>query len=82
MAKKNLLAIRPKCAVCGNTCSLDVGLCWRRDRDGKLFDVCYMCAETHKVNEHSVDNYGPSPIQDVEQHAEWSAARAEAGYPD
>lgn len=82
MANLNLLAIRPKCAVCGDTCSLNVCLCWKRDRDQKLFDVCLMCAETHKVNEHSVDNFGPSPIQDIAEHAEWSEARRNAGYPD
>lgn len=82
MANANLLAIRPKCAVCGDTTSINVQLCWRRSRDQKLFDVCCLCAETDKVNEHSVDNYGPSPIQDLEQHAAWSEARRNAGYPD
>ena len=82
MANSKLLAIRPKCAVCGDTASINVRLCWKRDRDHKLFDVCMCCAELDKVNEHSVDNYGPSPIQDLAEHAEWSKARAEVGYTD
>jgi hypothetical protein len=44
--------------------------------------VCLLCAEAHKVNEHSVDNFGPSPLQDPAEHAAWSKARAGAGYPD
>lgn len=82
MSNAKLLAIRPKCAVCGDTTSINVKLCWQRDRDHKLFDVCLLCAEADKVNEHSVDNFGPSPIQDIAEHAEWSKARADAGFPD
>ena len=82
MSNSKLLAIRPKCAVCGDTTSINVQLCWQRDRDHKLFDVCLLCAEAGKVNEHSVDNYGPSPIQSIVKHSEWFKARAEAGYPD
>lgn len=83
MANSKLLAIRPKCAVCGDTTSINVRLCWRRDSDHKLFDICLLCAEAgNKVNEHTVDNFGPSPIQDLEQHAAWSEARRDAGYPD
>lgn len=82
MSNAKLLAIRPKCAVCGDTTSINVQLCWQRDRDHKLFDVCLLCAEAHKVNEHTVDNFGPSPIQNIAEHSKWSKARAEAGYPD
>lgn len=83
MANKNLLAIRPKCACCGDTTSINVRLCWRRDSDQKLFDICLLCAETPgKVNAENVNAYGPSPIQDLEQHAAWSDARRDAGYPD
>jgi hypothetical protein len=42
-----------------------------------------LCAETPgKVNAENVNAYGPSPIQDLEQHAAWSEARRDAGYPD
>lgn len=82
MSNANLLAVRPKCACCGDTTSINVQLCWRRDSDQKLFDICLLCAESDKVNSKSVDNFGPSPIQDLEQHAEWSEARRNAGYPD
>ena len=83
MANLNLLAIRPKCACCGDTTSINVRLCWRRDSDQKLFDICMLCAETPgKVNAESVNTYGPSAVQDVEQYKAWSEARAAAGYPD
>lgn len=82
MSNAKLLAIKPKCAVCGDTTSINVQLAWRRSRDQKLFDVCLLCAEADKVNEHSVDNFGPSPIQDWDEHAEWCQARADAGFPD
>ena len=83
MARVDLLAIRPKCAVCGDTTSINVKLCWTRNFDGLLFDICLLCAETPgKVNAESVNTYGPSPIQDVEQHDAWDEARREAGYPD
>lgn len=60
-----------RCAVCGDTCYVNVRLLWRRSRDKKLFDVCLLCSETGKVNEHSVDNFGPSPFQDVEANERW-----------
>lgn len=83
MAKSNLLAIRPKCACCGDTTSINVRLCWRRDSDQKLFDICLACAETPgKVNPESVNAYGPSAVQDVEQYKAWFEARSAAGYPD
>lgn len=54
------------CAVCGDTCQTNVKLVWKRHRDGLLFDICLLCAETPgKVNEHSVDNYGPAKTQEV-----------------
>lgn len=62
------------CAVCGDTCHVNVRLLWRRSRDQKLFDVCLACAEADRVNEHSVDNYGPSPFQDLEAHDRWNNA--------
>lgn len=46
-----------QCAVCGDTCSTNVRLAWRRDRDGKTVNVCMACAESHKVNENSIDNF-------------------------
>ena len=83
MAKSNLLAIRPKCACCGDTTSINVRLCWRRDSDQKLFDICLLCAETPgKVNAESVNAYGPSAVQDVQEYNAWSEARRDAGYPD
>lgn len=83
MANLNLLAIRPKCACCGDTTSINVRLCWRRDSDQKLFDICLACAETPgKVNPESVNAYGPSAVQDVEQYKAWYEAREAAGYPD
>lgn len=83
MANLNLLAIRPKCACCGDTTSINVRLCWRRDSDQKLFDICLACAETPgKVNPENVNAYGPSAVQDVEQYKEWYEAREAAGYPD
>lgn len=83
MAKSNLLAIRPKCACCGDTTSINVRLCWRRDSDQKLFDICLLCAETPgKVNAESVNAYGPSAVQDVQEYNAWSEARRNAGYPD
>jgi hypothetical protein len=83
MANLNLLAIRPKCACCGDTTSINVRLCWRRDSDQKLFDICMLCAETPgKVNAESVNAYGPSAVQDVEQYKAWFEARAAEGYPD
>lgn len=83
MANLNLLAIRPKCACCGDTTSINVRLCWKRDSDQKLFDICLLCAETPgKVNAESVNAYGPSAVQDVEQYKAWSEARAAACYPD
>lgn len=60
-----------RCAVCGDTCHVNVRLCWRRDRDQKLFDICLLCAERGRVNEHTVDTYGPSPFQDVEANNRW-----------
>lgn len=83
MARNNLLAIRPKCACCGDTTSINVRLCWRRDSDQKLFDICLLCAETPgKVNAESVNAYGPSAVQDVQEYNAWSEARRNAGYPD
>lgn len=83
MANLNLLAIRPKCACCGDTTSSNVRLCWKRDSDQKLFDICMLCAETPgKVNPESVNTYGPSAVQDVEEYKAWYEARAAAGYPD
>lgn len=82
MAKSNLLAIRPKCACCGDTTSINVRLCWRRDSDQKLFDICLLCAEGDKVNAESVNAYGPSAVQDIEQYKAWSEARAAACYLD
>lgn len=46
-----------RCAVCGDTTALNVKLAWRRDSDGKVVNVCCLCAESGKVNEHSIDNY-------------------------
>lgn len=60
-----------RCAVCGDTCHVNVRLLWRRSCDQKLFDVCLACAEAGRVNEHTVDNYGPSPFQDVEANNRW-----------
>lgn len=83
MANLNLLSIRPKCACCGDTTSINVRLCWKRDSDGQLFDICLACAETPgKVNPESVNAYGPSAVQDVEQYKKWYEAREAAGYPD
>lgn len=82
MANTNLLAIRPKCACCGDTTSINVRLCWRRDSDRKLFDICLLCAESDKVNPESVNAYGPSAVQDVEEYKAWFEARRDAGYPD
>lgn len=70
-----------RCAVCGDTCHVNVQLLWRRDSDQKLFDVCLLCAEADKVNETSVDNYGPSPFQDLEAHRRWSDAFREVRDP-
>ena len=61
-----------RCAVCGDTCYVNVRLLWRRSCDQKLFDVCLACAEANHVNEHTVDTYGPSPVQGLEAHAAWS----------
>lgn len=82
MANINLLAIRPKCACCGDITSINVRMCWKRDRDGLLFDICLLCAEGGKVNPESVNAYGPSAIQDIEEYKAWYEARTEAGYPD
>lgn len=46
-----------RCAVCGDTCQTNVIFAWRRDRDGKIFNVCALCAESGAVNENSVENY-------------------------
>lgn len=55
-----------RCAVCGDTHQSNVKLVWRRYRDGLLFDICLRCAEIpNRVNENSVDNYGPSKTQEV-----------------
>lgn len=48
---------KKRCAVCGDTTSLNVRLVWRRDRDGKTVNVCCLCAESGLVNENSIDNY-------------------------
>lgn len=48
---------RKQCAVCGDTCSTNVRLAWRRDRDGKKVNVCCLCAESGKVNADSIDNF-------------------------
>jgi len=82
MARTNLINIKPKCACCGDTTSINVRLCWKRDSDQKLFDICLECAEANVVNAESVNTHGPSPIQDLEQHKAWTLARRDAGYPD
>jgi hypothetical protein len=83
MANRNLLSIRPKCACCGDTTSINVRLCWKRDSDGLLFDICLLCAETPgKVNAESVNAYGPSAVQDADLYKKWSDARRAACYPD
>lgn len=47
-----------QCAVCGDTCATNVRFKWRRLSDGKVFNICAMCAEEKgKVNETSVDNF-------------------------
>jgi uncharacterized membrane protein len=45
------------CAVCGDSSQVNVVLKWKRDRDGKVFDVCLYCAEQGKVNQESVEGY-------------------------
>ena len=49
--------MKKRCAVCGDTTKMNVRLVWRRERDGKTVNVCCACAESHKVNEDSIDNY-------------------------
>ena len=49
--------MKKRCAVCGDTCATNVKLAWRRDVDGKMVNVCMMCAESGKVNAQSIDNY-------------------------
>lgn len=50
---------RKRCAVCGTTIQTNIIFKWQRFKDGKVFNVCAMCAEeSGKVNEHSVDNFG------------------------
>lgn len=46
-----------QCAVCGDTCEMNVRLAWRRDRDGRTVNVCMACREAGRVNENSIDNY-------------------------
>ena len=82
MARTNLINIRPKCAVCGDTTSINVRLCWRRHADNLLFDICLVCAEADAVNAESVNTYGPSAVQDDAEYKAWSEARRDAGYPD
>ena len=48
-----------KCAVCGDTCELNVRLKWLRKSDHLVFDVCLACAEiSGKVNAEAVNNFG------------------------
>ena len=49
--------MKKRCAVCGDTTTMNVRLAWRRDRDGKTVNVCMLCAERGLVNEDSIDNY-------------------------
>lgn len=48
---------KKRCAVCGDTTAMNVRLAWRRDRDGKIVNICCACAEAGRVNENSIDNY-------------------------
>lgn len=57
--------MKKQCAVCGDTCSTNVKLAWRRDRDGKTVNVCMACAEAGKVNADSIDNFTGKATQYV-----------------
>ena len=51
------MATKRRCAVCGDTTTLNVRLAWERDSDGKRVNVCCLCAESGKVNAESIDNF-------------------------
>lgn len=56
---------RKQCAVCGDTCAVNVRRVWRRDSDGKTVNICMACAEAGRVNAQSIDNYtGKATIYD------------------
>lgn len=45
---------KKKCAVCGTKIQSNIVMKWLRFDDNVVFHVCSMCAESGKVNEHSV----------------------------
>ena len=45
------------CAVCGDTCQMNVRLTWKRNSDGNCYSICCACAEADKVNAKSVENF-------------------------
>ena len=40
--------MKRQCAVCGDTNQANVCLKWQRNRDGKIFHICALCAEEGK----------------------------------
>ena len=48
---------RKVCAVCGDTCEINVKRTWRRDKDGNCYSVCCYCSEMGYVNADSVENF-------------------------